>query len=77
MTIRSVNLRLMIAELEAEGFSEAEIASLVGSTQSTINRLKRGVHTDTKYTVGRAIETLYLRVQRRLRQRKRAQEAVA
>jgi IS30 family transposase len=69
----NLNLRSMIEELEAIGFSEAEIAALVGCSQPTINRLKTGIHIDTKYTLGKAIEALHRKIRRR--QRKKAEAA--
>ena len=51
------NLSANISALLGGNFSEAKIAKAVGTSQTTINRIKLGG--TTSYEVGKAIETLY------------------
>jgi predicted transcriptional regulator len=38
--------------LDSYGISEAQLARMVGTTQPTINRLRRGVHKQPGYMTG-------------------------
>jgi transcriptional regulator len=52
----------MLADLADQGWSQARIAEQCGTTQPTIFRITKGG--DTRYEVGKAIETLHRKVSR-------------
>ena len=52
----------MLARLSELGFSQASIAEICGTTQSTLSRAATG--TSVRYQVGRAIEALLEKVER-------------
>ncbi|MCF5806366.1 helix-turn-helix domain-containing protein [Pseudomonas tremae] len=50
----------MLADLTEQGWTQARIAEHCGTTQPTIFRITKGG--DTRYEVGKAIETLHKKV---------------
>lgn len=46
-------------ELIADGLTEAQIAAFVGSTQSTVHRIKRGAVLRPRYPVGENLAALH------------------
>lgn len=50
----------MLADLAEQGWSQARIAEHCGTTQPTIFRITKGG--DTRYEVGKAIESLHKKV---------------
>ena len=50
----------MIIDILDSGMKEDELAKLVGTTQPSINRMRRGVTVDTSYTMGKAFESIYI-----------------
>lgn len=60
--------------LDWSGLSEADVASRVGTTQPTINRIKRGVTKTPTYDVGDALRRMH---KSELRKRQRSGRAAA
>ena len=50
----------MIIEIIESGITEPELAKLASTTQPSINRMRHGVTSDTTYTTGKVIESIYL-----------------
>lgn len=57
----------MLKELSAAGFTQAQVAEKVGTTQPTIHRATKG--SDVGYELGKAIEALHKKVARALRRK--------
>lgn len=57
----------MIKELSAAGFSQAQIAKKVGTSQPTIWRATKG--SDVGYELGKAIETFHKKITKALRRK--------
>jgi len=62
-----MNIQDMLKELSDAGFSQAQIAGKVGTTQPTIHRATKG--SDVGYELGKAIEEFHRKVTRALRRK--------
>ncbi len=54
-----MNWKTIIAELQAWGFTQPQIAAAGGCAQATISDLATGKSTEPRYALGRAIEALH------------------
>lgn len=56
--VSTMNPKQCIEKLMAAGWREADIGARIGVAQATINRIKTGETTATKYTTALALEAL-------------------
>ena len=57
----------MLKELSDAGFTQAQVAAKVGTTQPTIHRATKGA--DVGYELGKAIETFHKKITKALRRK--------